>query len=291
MPPLRHIRKRIASVKNTQQITKAMKMVAAAKLRVAEEKLKASRPYSNKLDELIIDLYERTELEGYPLLHGKEEIKTVELVVVTSDRGLCGAFNSNILRHAIGTIRYFQEQGKNVQLSVIGRKCLDFFKRRPFSIRKTYINFLRDVSYELALEVGNELVDAFSNNITDEVYLIYNEFISAIRQKIVTRKLIPAQLPEHPQPTGLEAKVDYRYEPNREQIFKFLLPKEVNFQLYRAFIESFTAEMGARMSSMDSASNNASEMIATLTLQYNRARQNAITTELMDIINGAEAQK
>jgi len=289
MATLRDIRKRINSVKNTHKITKAMKMVAAAKLRNAEERLRAGRPYARMLDEMIDNLYRRTELEGFPLLEGKEEVNTVELLVVTSDRGLCAAFNSNILRHAWQTKAKWEAEGKQVNVSIVGRKANEFFRRREIEMRQKYMNILGDHNYGLAMRIGADLVDAFNNDIADEIYIVYNEFVSAISQRIIDRRLIPVELPEEEKPEGLDAVVDYRYEPEKEALLAELLPLQVNYQLYKAFLESYAAEMGARMSAMDAATTNAEEMIDKLTLQFNRARQAEITTELMDIINGANA--
>lgn len=291
MPSLRDIRKRIDSVKNTKQITKAMKMVAAAKLRGAEDRLKKGRPYAIGLDELINDLYKRTNLKGYELLEGREEVKKVDYVLINSDRGLCGSFNASLIRYLSGEIEKAKEQYEQVSLTIIGRKARDYFKRRDVMIRKSYTNLLKDFDLELAIRVGDELFDAFRKGEVDEFRLVYNEFVSAISQDIITRRLIPVNLPEEPQPDGLEAEVDYKYDPSKEEILKDLLPRQVNYQLYRSFLESFAAEMGARMSAMDAATTNAGEMIEKLTLQFNRARQDAITSELMEIINGAEALK
>jgi F-type H+-transporting ATPase subunit gamma len=291
MANLSDIRRRIGSVKNTQQITRAMKMVAAAKLRGAEERLRAGRPYAIALDGLVDDLYRRTNLKGFPLLEGHEEVKKVEYVLVNSDRGLCGAFNATLIRHLQHELAECEGKYEQVTLTIIGRKALDYFKRRPVTIRKTYTDLLKDVDLDLAIDVGDELLDAFMSGEIDEIRLIYNEFVSAISQRVVTRRLIPVELPDVGQPDGEEAEVDYKYDPTKEEILKSLLPRQVNYQLYRAFLESFAAEMGARMSAMDSATTNAGEMIDRLTLKYNRARQDAITTELMDIVNGAEALK
>ena len=291
MPSLSDIRRRISSVKNTQQITKAMKMVAAAKLRRAEERLRAGRPYAIELDALINDLYQRTSLTGFELLEGRKEVKKVNYVLINSDRGLCGAFNASLIRYLQGELAKAKEQYEEVSLTIVGRKALDFFKRRDIPIRKSYTDLLKDFDLDLAIDVGDELFDAFNKGEVDEFRLVYNEFVSAMTQDIVTRRLIPVNLPDAPQPEGLEAEVDYKFEPDKEEILKSLLPRQVNYQLYRSFLESFAAEMGARMSAMESATNNAGEMIRLMTLKYNRARQNAITTELMDIINGAESLK
>ncbi len=291
MPNLSDIRKRISSVKNTQQITKAMKMVAAAKLRGAEERLRNGRPYAIALDNLINDLYARTSLSGFELLAGREEVKKVDYVLINSDRGLCGAFNSSLIRYLQGELENAQGKYEQVTLTIIGRKALDIFKNRGFTIRKSYTNLLKDFDLDLAIDVGDELFDAFNKGEVDEFRLVYNEFVSAISQDIITRRLIPVNLPDAPQPEGLEAEVDYIYDPGKEEILKSLLPRQVNYQLYRSFLESFAAEMGARMTAMDAATTNAGDMIDRLTLKYNRARQDAITRELMEIINGAEALK
>jgi F-type H+-transporting ATPase subunit gamma len=289
MATLKAIKTRINSVKSTHKITKAMKMVAAAKLRGSEERLRAGRPYAEMLDDVISNLYRRTELEGFPLLEGKEEVKRVELVVITSDRGLCGSFNANILRYAWQTKKRFEEQGKIVSVTIVGRKANDFFKHREVVLRQRYLNVLGSHNYGLAMRIGDELLEAFKNDVADEVYLIYNEFVSAISQRIVDRRLVPVSLAGLQKPQGVEALIDYRYEPSRETLLAELLPLQVHYQLFKAFLESFAAEMGARMSAMDSATTNAEEMIGKLTLMYNRARQAAITKELMEIINGANA--
>jgi F-type H+-transporting ATPase subunit gamma len=289
MATLKAIKTRINSVKSTHKITKAMKMVAAAKLRGSEERLRAGRPYAEMLDDVISNLYRRTELEGFPLLEGKEEVKRVELVVITSDRGLCGSFNANILRYAWNTRRKLEADGKQVSLTIIGRKANEFFKHREIEVRQKHLNILGNHNYGLAIRIGDEMIEAFNTDVADEIHLVYNEYVSAISQRIVDRRLVPVVVEGLSKPAGVEALVDYRYEPRKEALLAELLPLQVHYQLYKAFLESFAAEMGARMSAMDAATNNAEEMIGKLTLQYNRARQAAITKELMEIINGANA--
>jgi len=290
MPSLRDIRKRIASVKNTQQITKAMKMVSAAKLRGAEDRLKKNRPYARKLDELIADLYIRTDAEGFELLKQREEVKSIEVIVVSSDRGLCGALNSNLFRSTVRFLEELKAQGKNVRLSIVGRKGRDYFKRRSYEIAKTLTNVLKEANYEVARELGEESIKHYEDGEVDEVYVAYNEYRSAISQKATFKRLVPVAVPDLEKPEGLESKVDFRYEPSRAEILNELLPKQVKQQIFRAFLDNVTSEHGARMSSMDSATTNAGEMIGKLTLKMNRARQASITSELMDIINGAESQ-
>lgn len=289
MATLKDIKKRISSVKSTHKITKAMKMVAAARLRGAEERMRAGRPYGAMLDQVIANLYRRTETEGFPLLEGKEEVRTVGLLVITSDRGLCGGFNGNILRYSLQAKKRFEAEGKQVKVSYVGRKAQDFYRHRQIDPHRKYLNILGDHNYGLAIRVGDELIDLFHNDEVDEIYLVYNEFVSAISQNIVDRRLVPVVLRDAEKPEGMEAVVDYRYEPSKEALLAELLPLQVHYQLWKAFLESFAAEMGARMSAMDAATNNAEEMINRLTLQFNRARQAAITKELTEIINGANA--
>ncbi|MCL4235939.1 MAG: ATP synthase F1 subunit gamma [Deltaproteobacteria bacterium] len=290
MSNLSAIRKRIKSTKSTQQITKAMKMVAAAKLRGAEERLKAARPYAIMLDNVINNLLHHAPLEGYDLVHGREHVEKIELVVITSDRGLCGGFNSSIIRHVQRELPELESKNQ-VEMSFVGRKAYEFFNRREKPIRKSYVNLLRDFDFSLAQRVGDELIEHFHSGGADEIYIVYNEFVSAISQRIVTRRLIPVEIPDDPIDDDRERLLDYKYEPGMEAILKDLLPREVNYQLYRAFLESFAAEMGARMNAMENATRNAGEMIDRLTLLYNRSRQAAITVELTEIVNGAEALK
>jgi len=240
-------------------------------------------------DQVIANLYRRTETEGFPLLEGKEEVRTVGLLVLTSDRGLCGGFNGNILRYSLQARKRFEAEGKQVKVCYIGRKAQEFFRHREIDAHKKYLNILGDHNYGLAMRVGDEMIDLFHNDEVDEIYLVYNEFVSAISQNIVDRRLVPVVLRDAEKPEGMEAVVDYRYEPSKEALLAELLPLQVHYQLWKAFLESFAAEMGARMSAMDAATNNAEEMINRLTLQYTRARQAAITNELTEIINGANA--
>ena len=288
MANLRVIRKRIASVKNTRQITKAMKMVAAAKMRGAEERLVKSRPYARKLDEVISDLVSRTGIEQYLLLSGREEPKKAELIVITSDRGLAGGFNTQINKMAEEQYRALSAKYEQVTISVVGRKGRDYLKRRNYPLRRVYTSVLGQFDFSLAVEIGKEFVEDFRAGEFDVAYLIFNEFLTAMSQNLVVRQILPlAQVEARARATY----VDFRYEPSQEEILETLLPRQAYYVLYKAFIESYAAEMGARMTAMDNATRNAEDMIAALTLQFNRARQAAITKELMEIINGAEALK
>ena len=288
---LRDIRKRIASVRSTQQITKAMKMVASAKLRRAQENILATRPYATKMFDVLSSLAARTSSDAHPLL-SRREPKRVEVVVFTSDRGLCGAFNMNLIQRA----ERFKEEGTSgaevITFSFIGRKGRDYFRKRKVTIRREYVNLFGKVDYLLASRIGQDLVGAYAEKQVDAIYLLYSEFRSAVQQRILLEKILPVT----PKISGEEtikgpAGVDYIYEPSEGEILDKLLPMYVEVQVYRALLESVASEFGARMTAMENATNNASEMIDKLTLIYNKARQAAITKELIEIVSGAEALK
>ncbi|MCD6188461.1 MAG: ATP synthase F1 subunit gamma [Desulfuromusa sp.] len=289
MPSLKDIKKRISSVKSTQQITKAMKMVAAAKLRKAQEAAVSARPYAEKLQAVMSNLAQREEADSHPLLSQRGTGRAL-IVLMTADRGLCGGFNASVSKEAERLIRQNEQGFDAIDLMIIGRKGRDFLKSRVGdNITKVYENITADATYKTAQLIGQEVVDAYSEEKYDAVYVIYNAFQSAIVQIVTVEQVLPIQ------PQGSESvkedAVDYIYEPNRGEVLSQILPKMVEVQLFRGLLESNASEQGARMSSMDSASRNAAEMIDKLTLQYNRARQAAITKELMEIISGAESIK
>jgi len=289
MANLRAIRKRIGSVKSTQQITKAMKMVSAAKLKRAQDAIVAARPYAGKMREVVQAVAGRAGLDAHPLLSSRER-KKVALLVVTSDRGLCGGFNSNLLRAAN---RFLRENGggtEDIALFVVGRKARDFFRRRQVPMRKEYLNVLGTLSYGHAEQMANDLIGGFLEEEFDEVMVAFNEFRSAISQVVRMEKLFPVAI-EQAEENAAADGIDYLYEPSQKEILATLLPKYVEAQIFRVLLESVAGEHGARMTAMDSATSNAVEMISRLTLQMNRARQAAITKELMEIIGGAEALK
>jgi F-type H+-transporting ATPase subunit gamma len=289
MANLRAIRKRIGSVKSTQQITKAMKMVSAAKLKRAQDAIVAARPYAGKMREVVQAVAGRAGQDAHPLLSSRER-KKVALLVVTSDRGLCGGFNSNLL-HAAN--RFLRENGGGVEEIVlfgVGRKARDFFRRRQVPMRKEYLNVLGTLSYGHAEQVANDLIGGFLEEEFDEVIIAFNEFRSAISQVVRMEKLFPVAFEQAGESAAADG-IDYLYEPSQKEILATLLPKYVEAQIFRVLLESVAGEHGARMTAMDSATNNAVEMISRLTLQMNRARQAAITKELMEIIGGAEALK
>lgn len=291
MPSLRDIRKRIRSVRNTQQITKAMKMVAAAKLRKAQDAILAARPYAMMLDRMISDLVLRAEPLEHPLLTPREP-KNAELVVLTSDRGLAGAFNSNVLRRASRFLYENERKYQKIEVTTIGRKGRDFFRRRRVPSRKDYSGLYSNLSYRTAAEIANEISSHFVSGGVDAIFLLYNEFVSAISQKLRLVQLLPMPRPEAPKDdAGAAALVDFKYEPSMNGVMEKLVPQAMVIKLYRALLESVASEHGARMSAMEQATSNASEMIDRLTLFYNRTRQAVITKELMEIVSGAEALK
>ena len=289
MPSLKAIRVRIRSVKNTQQITKAMKMVAAAKLRRAQEAILAARPFAEKFDAVLAGVTERAEIVSHPLL-AQRPIKKVELVVMTSDRGLCGGFNSNIVRRAERFLYEGKDQYSQIELSTIGRKARDHFKKRGARLRHDYAGLFADLNYPKAQEIADELSSFFLESQLDAVFLLYNEFASAISQKVRLVQLLPLPMPEAPAPAR-KGSVDYVYEPGRAGVLAKLLPRALGVKIFRSLLESQAAEQAARMNAMENASKNAAEMIDKLTLVANRTRQAAITKELMEIVSGAEALK
>jgi F-type H+-transporting ATPase subunit gamma len=288
MANLRAIRKRVSSVKSTQQITRAMKMVSAAKLRRAQDGINAARPYARKMREVVTAVAGRAGSDAHPLLTAREG-KKLALLVVTSDRGLCGSFNSGLTRAVYRFLNEHRGEYEEITLFVIGRKGRDFFRRREIPIRKEYLGVLGAVSRQHAETIAGDLVGGFLGGEFDEVQIAFNEFRSAISQIIRFEKMFPIAL----ESSGKAAvdEVDYLYEPSREVILATLLPKYVQTMILRVLLESVAGEHGARMTAMDSATNNSVDMIARLTLQMNRARQATITTELTEIVSGAEALK
>ncbi len=288
MPSLRDIKRKITSVKKTQQITKAMKMVAAAKLRRAQDRVIAARPYARKMLAVIANLASRVERAQHPLL-ARRDARKVKLMVLTSDRGLCGAYNTNILRKAVEAVNQFKAEGKEVKVNVVGRKGRDFFRKRAgYTLGKVWSE-LGMIDYEKAADVGKNIVARFAAGDADEVYLLYNEFKSVMQQKVTLEKLLPVEPPAEADP--FMAAVDYLYEPSAEAILSSILPKHIEVQVYRSMLESQASEMGSRMTAMDSATRNAKDMIGRLTLKFNKQRQAAITKEISEIVGGAEAQK
>ena len=286
MATLKIIRKRITSIRNTQQITKAMKMVSAAKLRRAQEAALLARPYADKMNDILINLSARVSRSAHPLLATREE-KRIQLVLVTSDRGLCGGYNANLVRAAEAFIRT-HGAGKEISLALVGRKGADYYRRRRGETGERYLNFLSTPAEELATVIAEKLIARFVDGETDAVYLIYSHFRSALSQVPTVEKILPVALSETQEPEQL---TEYLYEPGAEELLSSLLPKITEIKIQRALLEAAASEHGARMTAMDSATTNASKMMGSLTLQMNRARQASITRELMEIVGTAEALK
>ncbi|HZW82664.1 MAG TPA: ATP synthase F1 subunit gamma [Candidatus Deferrimicrobium sp.] len=280
MAGVRDIRRRIRSIKNTQQITKAMKMMAAAKLRKAQEKVVAARPYSRQLQDVLARLAQAADAR-HPLLE-QREVKTIAYVVVTADRGLCGGYNANIIRT---TSQAIAEANVPIQMVAVGSKARDFFRRRGANITSEYVALGDNPSFVQASEIAKEIVRLYTEREVDEVRLIYTEFISAISQRPVHVKLLPLKAPKQ------EAKTKgiYLFEPSAEGILESLLPKYVETLVFRALLEAKASELGAKMTAMGAATDAAKDMIERYTLQMNRARQAAITKEISEIVGGIAA--
>jgi len=281
MPALIDIRRRIRSVRNTQQITRAMKMISAAKLRRAQEAIFAARPYARLMLQVLNSMATRAAPEYHPLLQDKGDERQL-LVVITADKGLCGGFNANIIRLASRIIE--QRRDKTVELGLLGRKGRDHFRRRHLSVHTEHVGIFQALTYATAQRIARELIEAFVDDRFDEIHLVFNEFKSVIQQRVVAERLLPIEK-RSLQPT-LPA-FDYIYEPSPKAIFDNLLPRHVETQVFRALLESTAAEHGARMTAMDAATNNAAEMIDRLTLHMNKVRQAAITKEIIEVVSGA----
>jgi F-type H+-transporting ATPase subunit gamma len=283
MPALVDIRRRIRSVKSTQQITKAMKMVSAAKLRRAQEAMFAARPFARKMLEVLNSLASRAQPDLHPLLQDRGEGRVL-LVIVTADKGLCGGFNASIIRTAARVLADERFKSRDRELDVVGRKGRDYFRRRQYKIRSEHVGVFQTLRYAAAQQIAVELTEAFTSGEVDQVFIIYNEFKSVIQQRVVVERLLPIErLAFDPK----EPALDYIYEPSPERIFADILPKHVEVQVWRALLESAAAEHGARMAAMDTATNNAADVIERLTLYMNKVRQAAITKEIIEVVSGA----
>jgi F-type H+-transporting ATPase subunit gamma len=289
MATLRDIKNRIKGVQSTQQITKAMKMVAAAKLRRAQEAIINARPYSKKISVMMRHLITEDDIANNPFITPRE-VKNIALVIVSSDRGLCGAFNTNLIKE---TTRYIGEElnGGNaaVHIFCVGRKGYEFFSKRSYSVIGQRSGIFSALRYDTALEITNELIQKYLDGTYDKVIIIYNEFKSIIQQKITAEQFLP--VPANNEPGNEKQKQDYIYEPNQKYIFNYLLPKHLKAQMWRILLESNASELGAKMTAMDNATTNAAELIRTLSIKYNRERQAAITKELIEIVSGSNALK
>ena len=281
MANLKDIRDRIKSVKSIQKVTKAMKMVAAAKMRRAQERMEQSRPYSNSLAEVIQHLLPDVDREMLPLLDVRD-VKRKAYVVVSADRGLAGAFNTNLLKIAQKEIDEFGKE--NVDLFCIGKKSRDHFKRRGYNIIESHVEFWAEMEFENAMMIGRSIIDHFTSGQVDEIHVVYNYFLNIAHQEVKSESLLPLVY------ESVEGVTHNRlYEPSKEELVTSLIPRHLNVQMWKYLLESYASEQAARMLSMENATSNAQDMIKDLTLQFNKARQAAITTEMLEIVGGAEA--
>jgi len=296
MPSLKAIRRRITSVKSTGKITRAMKLVATAKLRRAQERLVQTRPYALRLRDMIRELSRGVDHDAHALLAVRPPRRTL-ILVLTSDRGLAGAFNANVNKNTWNWIQRHKGDRDHIELRIVGKKGRDFFKSRPVTVGHVYTDVLNHLTLERATAIGRDLVAAYVDGDFDEVFVAYNDFKSAIIQKVMLDKVLPIE-PAKIAVEGAQAhevparpSADTIFEPSKAAVLDAILPLAIHVHVYRALLESVASEMGARMTAMDAATKNAKELLARITLQYNRARQAIITTELMEITSGAEALK
>jgi len=288
MPSLIDLRRRIRAVKSTQQITKAMKMIAASRLKRAQDRIVAARPFAQRMLKVLNGLVSRVEQEMHPLLRIPEQSTgPTLLIVISGDRGLSGSFNSNVIK-AAGQFVVNEGRGRQIALGLIGRKGRDFFRRRGFDVRYEAVGIFQRLSFSHAVEVANVAIDEFTSGRVANVYLVYNEFKSVMSQRIVVERLLPI-----PRLEGADAAagptLEYLYEPSPQEIFADLLPRHVQVQVYRALLESNAAFFAAQMTAMDAATRNSAEMIENLTLYMNKVRQAAITREIIEVVSGAAA--
>ena len=281
MANLKDIRNRIKSVKSIQKVTKAMKMVAASKMRRAQERTEEARPYAKRLAEVINHLLPDVDRNFMPLLDVRE-IKRVGYVVVSSDRGLAGSFNTNVLKTAQAEIETIGK--KNVDVFCIGKKARDHFKRRNYNIIESHIEFWNELKFGNALAIGTGIISHFTQKYVDEIHVVYNEFVNVASQHVVSERLLPLVFESDKKPI-----IDRLYEPNKDDLVKNLIPRHLNIQMWKYLLESYVSEQAARMLAMENATGNAEDMIKELTLKFNKARQAAITKEMLEIVSGAEA--
>jgi F-type H+-transporting ATPase subunit gamma len=291
MPSLLDISRRIRAVKSTQQITKAMKMVAASKLRRAQERIQQARPFAVEMLRVLNSLAARVDPSSHPLLDERKAPRAggrALLFVITADRGLCGSFNTNVIKSSATFIT--ENADRQVALGLVGRRGRDYFARRGFDVRYEQVNLFAALRFDDARSIGKSAIDAFTAGEVDSVYLVYNEFKTVLQQRVVVERLLPIPRLEFERPDeNAAAAVDYLYEPEPEQLFTNLLPSHVEVQVFRALLESAAAEHAARMTAMDAATRNSAEMIDQLTLYMNKVRQAAITREIIEVVSGAQA--
>jgi len=290
MATLRDIKNRIVGVKSTQKITKAMKMIATAKLRGAQQRIVNARPYANKIGEMLSHLTTEDTLQTNPFFASRENNK-VCVIVVTADRGLCGAFNTNIIREAVSYINEkLKTENASVTVYTVGKKASEYFRKRNYNIEGKIIGLFSSLEYQSTLQIYNDLVSKYLSGEIDKIVMVYNEFVSLIQQRITKAQLLPIPLIKSNGEEKLH-QANYIYEPDQLSIFEHLIPKHLKVQLWRSLLESNAAELSARMTAMDNATTNAQEMIRSLNLTYNKERQAAITKEILEIVSGANALK
>ncbi|NLY42040.1 MAG: F0F1 ATP synthase subunit gamma [Desulfovibrionales bacterium] len=289
MASLRDIQNKIVGVKKTKQITKAMNMVASAKLRGAQSRIERFRPYADKFNDILIDLASRADASVHPLLERREEILTIGVVLVTSDKGLCGSFNANLCNAALKLAKQKEAEGKTVKFICIGKKGRDFIRKTKFELVAQYPENMTNFDFQLASEAGDIVINGYLSAQFDEVHIVYGKFVNIAKQEATTAQVLPAETAESADASG--ASSEYLFEPSVEGLLAELLPRYVKVQMYRGLLDTSASEHAARMSAMDNATKNCDEMVGSLTLVYNKARQASITTQLMDIVGGAEALK
>ena len=286
MPSLKDVKLQIAGVGKTKQITRAMGMVASAGLRGAQSRIELFRPYAKKFNTMLSDLATRTEEASHPLLQVHEKKENVIIILITSDRGLCGGFNINLITNALKLAKAKEKEGKQISFVCVGRKGRDAIKKTSYAIFDSLTDIMGHLNFQVAMTLGNTVSHAYENNIADEVYLVYSEFVSMARQIATVTPLLPVE------PSAVEESspgVEYIYEPNVAVLLAELLPRYINVEIYRGLLDTHASENAARMFAMNNATSNCDDMIASLTLLYNKTRQAAITNDLMDIVGGANA--
>lgn len=279
------LRRRIRGIKNTQKITQAMKMVAAAKMRRAQMDILATRPYATEMHDMLHSLTRRVKEEDHPLLRVSKD-ENIELLIITGDKGMCGSFNTNIIKKAEDFLEHRSD--KNLYLNLIGRKGRDFFKKRKFRIRNEFVDIFRKLNYNDAVRIADQLIIEYTSRELDAIYLVYNEFKSVLQQRVVIERLLPiGDLEDGTEPPEIE----YIFEPDEKTILETLLPLHIRMQVWRALLESNAAEQAARMNAMENATENSQEIIEMLTLTMNKLRQQTITNQIIEVVSGADALK
>jgi F-type H+-transporting ATPase subunit gamma len=287
VPSLIDLRRRIRAVKSTQQITKAMKMIAASRLKRAQDRVMAARPFAQRMLKVLNSLVSRVDQDAHPLLRiPAQGSRRPLLIVITADRGLCGSFNSNAIK-AAGQFILNEAPGRDIALGLVGRKGRDFFRRRGFDVRYETVGIFQKMTFADAIDIADAAIEDFTSGAASSVYLVYNEFKSVMTQRIVVERLLP--IPRLEGEAAVTPSVDYIYEPAPEEIFRDLLPRHVQIQVYRALLESNAAFFAAQMTAMDAATRNSTDMIDNLTLYMNKVRQAAITREIIEVVSGAAA--